>query len=172
MKHIGGKFGKVSLEQFTKDTKKIMPLCSEGYIEKIYNRITLPKRSTSDSAGYDFVSPFNIELNVGDTILIPTAIRVKIEEGWVLFIAPRSSLGFKYRMQLDNTIGVIDGDYINSDNQGHIMLKITNDSKDNKIMNIEAGDRIAQGIFTIYGITEDDDVDTERNGGFGSTGSK
>lgn len=171
MKYIVGEFGKVSLDQFKKDIKKLFPLNSDDYIEKMYNEIKLPKRSTSESAGYDFVSPCSIELNPGDTILIPTAINVKIVKGWVLLIAPRSSLGFKYRLQLDNTIGVIDGDYINSDNEGHIMLKITNDSKDKtKTITINAGDRIAQGIFTIYGITYDDDVNNERNGGFGSTG--
>ena len=92
-----------------------------------------------------------------------------MSDGWVLLLFPRSSLGFKYRMQLDNTIGVIDSDYYNSDNEGHIILKITNDSKENKVLTIEDNKGVCQGIFFEFGITIDDDVNTTRNGGFGST---
>ena len=84
-------------------------------------------------------------------------------------IYPRSGLGFKFRLQLNNTVGVIDSDYFYSDNEGHIYIKMTNDSNEGKVVDVKAGQGIAQGIFMIYGITEDDDVETIRNGGFGST---
>ena len=84
-------------------------------------------------------------------------------------IYPRSGLGFKYRLQLNNTVGVIDSDYFNSDNEGHIFIKMTNDSNEGKIVDVKAGQGIAQGIFMQYGIVEDDDVSETRNGGFGST---
>ena len=84
-------------------------------------------------------------------------------------IYPRSGLGFKYRLQLNNTVGVIDSDYFNSDNEGHIFIKMTNDSNEGKIVDVKAGQGIAQGIFMQYGIVEDDDVNETRNGGFGST---
>ena len=78
---------------------------------------------------------------------------------------PRSGLGFKYRLQLNNTVGIIDSDYYYSDNEGHIFSKITNDSNEEKT----AGEGFMQGIFVEYGITLDDDATEVRNGGFGST---
>ena len=108
-------------------------------------------------------------LEPGQTALIPTGIRARMDSDWVLMIFPRSGLGFKYRLQLNNTVGVIDSDYYNSDNEGHIFIKITNDSNEGKIVEVEAGGGFAQGIFLPYGITEDDKVTSGRNGGFGST---
>lgn len=155
-------FEKVSLRQF-----------GEGYsetdCENVYADIRLPKRATVGSAGYDFFAPYDIALAPGETAKIPTGIRVKMEDGWVLMLFPRSGLGFKYRVQLDNTVGIIDKDYYDSDNEGHIFIKITNDSKDGKSVNIARGTAFAQGIFTPFGITIDDDADGIRNGGFGST---
>ena len=106
----------------------------------------------------------------GETIKIPTGIRCLVDENWVLQIYPRSGLGFKYRLQLDNTVGIIVVDYSNSDNEGHIFIKITNDSNEGKKVKVDAGYGFAQGIFLPYGITVDDDTDGIRNGGFGSTG--
>ena len=88
----------------------------------------------------------------------------------MLLLFPRSGLGFKYRLQMNNTVGVIDSDYFYSDNEGHIFAKITNDSNEEKVLSIEEGDGFIQGIFMMYGITVDDDVKEVRNGGFGSTG--
>lgn len=137
--------------------------------EKVYEAIVLPKRATAGSAGYDFFSTCDVTLQPGESVKIPTGIRAYMEPGWVLMLYPRSGLGFRYRMQLANTVGVIDSDYYGSDNEGHILIKITNDSRDGKVLQIKTGDAFAQGIFTEYGITEDDDVETTRNGGFGST---
>ena len=137
--------------------------------ECVYDAIVLPRRATAGSAGYDFFSTIDVELKPGESVKIPTGIRAYMEPGWVLMLYPRSGLGFKYRMQLANTVGVIDSDYYGSDNEGHIQIKITNDSRDGKQLRIKAGDAFAQGVFTEYGITEDDDVETSRNGGFGST---
>ena len=88
---------------------------------------------------------------------------------WVLHLYPRSGLCFKFRLQLNNTVGIIDSDYFNSDNEGHIFAKITNDSNEGKVLKLQAGEGFMQGIFLEYGITEDDDADGVRNGGFGST---
>lgn len=161
MKRIA-KFEKVSFEQF-----------AQGYpgadAESVYAALALPKRATSGSAGYDFFAPFDIELKAGETAKIPTGVRVRIEDGWVLSLYPRSGLGFKFRLRLDNTVGIIDSDYYFSDNEGHIFAKLTNESKEGKTVSIPAGTGFMQGIFTEYGITEDDDADGIRNGGFGST---
>ena len=88
----------------------------------------------------------------------------------MLAVFPRSGLGFKFRLQLNNTVGIIDSDYYFSDNEGHIFVKITHDSNEGKKVSLKEGDGFAQGIFIPYGVTEDDDVKTTRNGGFGSTG--
>ena len=87
-------------------------------------------------------------------------------------MVPRSGLGFKYRLQLDNTIGIIDEDYAQSDNEGHIFLKITNDSRDGKTLELNKGDRFAQGILIPFGVVEDDNANGIRNGGMGSTSAR
>lgn len=162
------KFDIVSEKQFTADIEEF--IFTKEQISEMYKNLKKPHRATKDSAGYDFFAPFDFTLQPGQSIKIPTGIRVHITEGWFLGILPRSGLGFKYRAQLDNTLGVIDGDYYFADNEGHIMIKITNDSKiKSKIMTVKAGTGFAQGIFLEYGVTEDDDADGIRNGGFGST---
>jgi dUTP pyrophosphatase len=171
MKRIAS-FEKVSYEQFEKDYRELYPECPGIMIENIYNSIKLPKRATSGSAGYDFVSPIDYIIETKHGVLIPTGIRCKIDDGWVLQCYPRSSLGFKYRVQLDNTVGIIDSDYYYSDNEGHIFARITNDNYENKSLSIKAGDRFMQGVFVKYGITYEDNVKTKRNGGIGSTNKK
>ena len=119
------------------------------------------------------VSPILITLKPGETIKIPTGIKCKIDRDYVLKLYPRSGLGFKYRLQLNNTVGIIDSDYYgNENNEGHIMAKITNDSNENKTVEIKAGTGFMQGIFVEFGITVDDDADGVRTGGFGSTNKR
>lgn len=168
MKRIA-KFEKVSYEQYKESLLENENL-KEEYIRDVYENIKLPVRATKGSAGYDFFSPFNIMLEPGKTAKIPTGIRCKMEEDWVLKLYPRSGLGFKFRLQLNNTVGIIDSDYYYSDNEGHIFIKITNDTNENKTVSINKGDAFAQGIFCEYGITIDDETIGVRNGGFGSTG--
>ncbi len=161
MKRIAG-FEKVSKQQFRQ-------CCDAENVDEIYENIKLPKRATSGSAGYDFCAPYDIMLKPNETAKIPTGIRVWMEDGWVLKIYPRSGLGFKFRLQLDNTVGIIDSDYYCSDNEGHIFIKITNDTNEGKTVEIPKGTGFAQGIFLEYGITVDDEAEGVRNGGFGST---
>ncbi|MFV0396096.1 MAG: deoxyuridine 5'-triphosphate nucleotidohydrolase [Coprobacillaceae bacterium] len=168
MKKIA-KFHKVSKEQFISDFKDTFPTYDDIEILTIYNSISLPKRATTGSAGYDFYTPVDIVLQPGETIKIPTGIRASMDEDWVLALFPRSGLGFKYRIQLNNTVGIIDSDYFHSDNEGHMFIKITNDSNEGKTVEINAGQGFVQGIFFPYGIVEDDDATETRNGGFGST---
>ena len=129
----------------------------------------LPKRATAQSAGYDICTPWDIRLEPGESLRVPTGLRCRIADGWVLLIVPKSGLGFKYRVQLDNTVGVVDADYYGADNEGHIQIQITNDSKEGKTLDIPAGKAFAQGIFLPFGVTEDDEADAKRTGGFGST---
>lgn len=162
-------FFKVSPDNFIQAMKEEFPEYTQEDSRDIYDAIELPKRATKGSAGYDFYAPFSFSLPPGSSIKVPTGIRVKMEEGWVLKLYPRSGLGFKYRLQLNNTVGIIDSDYYFSDNEGHIFAKITNDSNEGKTLEIGAGTGFMQGIFVEYGITVDDEAESVRNGGFGST---
>lgn len=164
-------FEKVSFSQFEQDFKKNFPECED--VRAVYDSIKLPVRATSGSAGYDFFAPVDLTLEKGKSLLIPTGIRSRINDGWVLKIYPRSGLGFKHRVQLDNTVGIIDADYYNSSNEGHIMIKLSCDAHDEgHSVSISAGDGFAQGIFLQFGITVDDNAVGERDGGFGSTTKK
>ena len=168
MKRIA-RFEKVSLEQFREGWTDTFGSAEEEGIREIYDGIKLPKRATAGSAGYDFFAPVRLTLAPGETVKVPTGIRVWMEPEWVLKCYPRSGLGFKFRLQLNNTVGIIDSDYYYSDNEGHIFAKITNDTNEGKTVEIRAGEGFMQGIFVEYGITVDDDATGIRNGGFGST---
>ena len=155
-------YNKVVTEEFT---------AKNGVIDyQSYEQLQIPKRATKGSAGYDFFSPISFMLKPGQTIKIPTCMKCQLGLGKVLMLFPRSSFGFKYRMQLDNTVGVVDQDYYNNEsNEGHIFIKVTNDSKTDKTLVVNKGDAFAQGIIMAYGVTDDDSVVATRTGGMGST---
>lgn len=155
------KFMKISPEQFLTDT-------AQNYPEYKYDNIKLPKRATKYSAGYDFFAISDFCIMPGMTKKIPSGIRVKLNTNSVLLVMPRSSLGFKYKLKLDNTIGVIDADYFDAKNEGHIWFSMTNMSSD-KVLSIRAGEAIAQGIIVKYETAEEEKVTTTREGGIGST---
>lgn len=163
------KFYKVSKEQFVEGYMDSLKTKDRQKAQEAYENLKLPRRATTGSAGYDFYLTCDICLKPGETIKIPTGIRAKMLEDWVLLLMPRSGLGFKYRLQLNNTVGVIDSDYFNSDNEGHIFARITNDSNEGKTLELKEGEAFMQGLFMPYGIVEDDDADGIRNGGMGST---
>lgn len=155
-------FKKVSKVQFEKDWD------GEGFDFKAdYDGIKIPHRATMGSAGYDFYSPLDFTLKPGEMIKFPTGIRVRIDEGWVLMMFPRSGLGFKYKLQLNNTVGIIDSDYYDALNEGHIFVKLTNDG--DREVTVKAGDAVVQGVFVPFGIVTDDEASGQRIGGFGST---
>lgn len=177
------KFEKVSYEQFFEDFVKAFNISDTRELEdgtceiidlhpivtKVYDSIKLPKRATMGSAGYDFFAPIDLDIVPNTTVKVPIGIRCKMKKNYVLQIYPRSGLGFKYRLQLDNTVGIIDSDYYNSDNEGHIFIKITNDTHEGKTIELKQGDGFAQGIFNKYYLAKENRVNTKRNGGFGST---
>ena len=180
------KFEKVSYEQFFEDFVKAFNISDTRELEdgtheiidlhpivkNVYDSIKLPKRATMGSAGYDFFVPIDLDIVPNTTVKVPTGIRCKMKKNYVLQIYPRSGLGFKYRLQLDNTVGIIDSDYYNSDNEGHIFIKITNDTHEGKTIELKQGDAFAQGIFNKYYLAKENRVNTKRNGGFGSTNQK
>ena len=166
------KFHKVSFEQFQMDVNALgrslgMDAVDDTGIKKCYESLQLPKRSTAGSAGYDFFFPYKcLEVNPGYRIVIPTGIRAEIDDGWVLMLYPRSSLGFKYGMRFGNVIPVIDSDYFFADNEGHILADIRVDDP----LILTQHDRYMQGILLPYGVAYGDNVQTKRTGGIGSTG--
>lgn len=164
-------FQKVSYEQFKQDWLKVYPDTQD--VQAIYDGIQLPRRATVGSAGYDFYAPCEMKFEQGKSVLVPTGIRARIADGWVLSVFPRSGLGFKHRVGLDNTVGIIDSDYYHSSNEGHIMIKMSCTAHDaGHVAVVCAGDGFAQGIFMPFGITVDDHADGVRDGGFGSTTGK
>lgn len=175
------RFEKVSLKQYLKDAEGDIiqeggynpnPIGLREDLVEAYENLKLPKRATKKSAGYDFFSPYSFNLRPGETIRIATGIRVILDDDKFLMCAPRSGHGFKARIQLDNTIGIIDADYADSENEGHIMLKLTNDSHTDKSIEVKAGEGIIQSIILQYFTVENDDTKEVRNGGFGSTTKK
>lgn len=168
------KFEKVSYEQFEKDAMVCNPLLNVDYIKECYNNIKLPKRATAGSAGYDFFTPFSLMVKKGsgsestDYVVVPTGIRwVTDRDDVVLMIYPRSGLGFKHNMTLANTTGVIDASYAGSSNEGHIMVKFSAHLKD---IDLEEGKAFIQGVILPYlTVTDEEEVTTVRDGGFGST---
>lgn len=133
----------------------------------------LPKRSTAKSAGYDFINPEWVEIppyKLGmKPTLVPTGIKVKMPDDEFLMLVNRSSNPKKKNLVIPNSMGIIDADYYgNSDNDGEMMFAFYNVGTEPVI--IEAGEKLGQGIFVKYGITDDDTAEGERRGGFGSTG--
>lgn len=164
-------FWKVSKRQFTQDfygetAETAAALAETDFISEIYSGITLPTRATTGSAGYDFYLPYAVTFDNTPRV-IQTGVRVKLDPGWVLLLLPRSGLGFKYGMRLRNTVGVIDSDYFNAKNEGHIMASVVSDEP----FTLKAGDRFLQGIIMPYGVAANDTtLMKQRDGGFGSTG--
>lgn len=151
------KFEKISKSEFLKDVP-----------DANYDDIILPKRSTLNSAGYDFYSVISFTLNPGERRVIPTGIKVSMNSNEFLSIYIRSSLGFKWNIRMCNQVGIIDADYYNnSENEGHIFVCLMNEG--DKVLEIKKGDRIVQGIFMPFLITDDDKTTDIRMGGIGST---
>lgn len=134
--------------------------------KKYESETKLPVRGTSGSAGYDFFSKVDVDVEPGQIAKIWSDVKVQMEKDEVLMLFVRSSMGGKF--MLSNSTGIIDSDYFeNEKNDGNCGLFLLNIS--DEVQHISVGDRIAQGIFMKYLVTCDDEVNTTRNGGFGST---
>lgn len=152
--------------------------------------IHLPKRATKNAAGYDFEAAEDIVLpsiwkqiiahftkgaaaseKIVKPVLVPTGIKSYMDNDEYLQLANRSSNPLKRFITLSNGIGVIDSDYYNNpDNEGHIMFQFSNFGLTD--LTIKKGERIGQGIFLPFLKADNDDADTERTGGFGSSGKQ
>ena len=149
-------------------------ISKETYIKEFgsevnYDKIEIPTRSTKHSAAYDIRSMDEVTIKPGCDSVIRTGLKVCMNDEEVFYIYSRSSLGYKYNVSLVNSVGVIDSDYYNNiDNEGHFKVKLINNGK--KDFNIKIGDRIAQGVFMKYLVTDDEkEITATRMGGIGST---
>lgn len=166
----GIKFEKVSFEEFKRSFLTVDAFATDEGIKKYYDNIKLPKRSTSGSAGYDFIAPYQMDVFGGLSDTYPTGIKVKMPKNVVLMLYTRSSLGFFYGIRLANTVGIVDSDYYNNErNEGQIFVKYFSPDA-HTFLTIQAGEKYMQGVFINYLTTEDDDTTQERVGGIGSTG--
>lgn len=172
--------------------------------------LPMPKRGTSNSAGYDFVvaedtviPPIDflmdkVRFNIPDNrfkqddfygfinpitldemasltkelktkiTLVSTGMKCYLEPGQYLELSARSSTPLKHWLIIGNSIGIIDADYCdNPDNEGEIFFQVINLSP--FAIQLKRGDKIGQGIIKTYGVTDDDNAEGQRVGGFGST---
>lgn len=150
------KFEKVSIDEFSK-----------YYDKKLYEEYDLPKRMTSHSAGYDFFAIEGFTLMPGEIKKIPTGYKVTFGSDEMLMILVRSSMGFKYNVRMTNQVGIIESDYNNIDNEGHMFVSLQNEGDRDFV--VKKGEGYAQGIFTKFLICDDDVTTNERQGGLGST---
>lgn len=133
----------------------------EGYFR-------LPERATLGSAGYDFYNPKRIVCKAHEITMIPTGIKAKFALDEVLLLVNRSSNPKKKGLIIPNSVGVIDSDYYdNEDNEGEMAFAFYNIKDEDTV--IEQGEKLGQGIFMRYGTTIDDNAKGTRTGGFGST---
>lgn len=140
------------------------------FVKNASEKAKLPVRSTADAAGYDFVTPVDVTINPGETVMVKTDVKVYMPKQVVLTVYPRSSMGVKKHVVLANSVGIIDADYVdNPDNEGNIGICLYNYGS--KIQDIKAGERIAQGIFVRYETADVEETTGTRAGGFGSTGA-
>ena len=153
-------FEKISFEQFKKDINDD---------KRLYEEFILPKRSTKNSAGYDFFSLYDFTLKPGEIKKIPTGVKVKMNNDEMMMLFVRSSMGFKYNIRMCNQVGIFESDYYNNEsNEGHAWLKIQNEG--NKDYIVKKGDAICQGIFTKFlTVDDEEEITNTRKGGLGST---
>ena len=167
-------FRKVSYEQFKTDMRACGFGLPEHEMKAAYDAIKIPVRATKGSAGYDFFAPIPFKLSNMNCqpkgITFPTGIQCELSPDYFLMIVPKSGLGIKQYSRLGNSVGIIDRDYIFSDNEGDIFVTIRSDIPNNPPVRIYAGQAICQGIILPFGTTDDDETTEERNGGLGSTG--
>ncbi len=160
-------FEKVSMKQFMDDWICTFGNRPDHIITEIYSGIRLPERKTRHSAGHDFHVPYGMSLRPGETAKIPTGIRCRMDYGYVMLIFPRSSLGIRKQMFITNTVPVIDADYVDAENEGHIFICIKNCG--GSVLELKPGEAFAQSVFVPYGVADNKEVTAGRTGGIGST---
>ena len=127
--------------------------------------VILPRRSSPNSAGYDFYCPYDVEVPPHGEVIVPMWVKcIDMPSDMVLKLYVRSSIGIKRGLSLSNGTGIIDSDYV-------WCIYVALCSRRNEAVRIEKGERIVQGVFSRYYVTSDDlPISMERIGGIGSSG--
>lgn len=165
-------FIRVQYSKFADDVRKYCgdSITSERLFD-YWTEIPIPKRKTQFSCGYDVATPIPISVQAHSRVIVPTGIKAVFSEDemktWCLKLYARSSVGIKDNVVVTNAVGLIDSDFQFSDNDGDMLLTLTNMS--DVLRQYKPGDRICQAVFEIYGVTSDDDATGARTGGLGST---
>lgn len=135
----------------------------------IAEKINIPVRQTIYSAGYDLAACGDYTIEPGQIVRLSTGLKAYMQNDEFLGIHIRSSLAIKKQIILVNAQGIIDKDYYNNlDNEGHIIVALMNIGS--QMVSIKNGERVAQGIFYKYLLTDDDNASNMRLSGVGSTG--
>ncbi len=137
-------------------------------IKRIDKSLPLPTYQTAGSVGFDIYSREDMEIQPHEIALIPGNIIVETPQGYMLLVALRSSTPRKKGLIKPHGIGVIDNDYCGEGDEIKVQVYNITD----KIVKIEKGERVAQGIFVKVDRFEWEETNTmgKTRGGFGSTG--
>ena len=167
------RFERVTFTAFANDMRKYAPVnMTNERLFDCWTEIRLPERKTKYSCGYDVSTPVDIVIAPHTSIVVPTGIRAVFSEQemetWHLKLYARSSVGIKDKVVVTNGTGLVDGDFWRAENEGDMLIALTNMS--DEVRKYKAGDRVCQAVFEIYGIVSDDKAEGERTAGIGSTG--
>lgn len=165
-------------------------LCREG--------AKLPAYAHEGDAGADIYSPADYDIMPGETVIIPTGIKMNIPKGYQVEIRSRSGLAAKTPLRVANSPATIDSNY--SGEIGVIMTNIASQYKDlqldwttptadhneptcyvksfmtNPPIHIEKGERIAQMVLMpapVMTFRQVESITQDENrgeGGYGSSG--
>lgn len=138
-------------------------------IKKLDPHAVIPKYQTKGSAGFDFHALHTTVIAKKATVLLHTGLAFAVPEGYELQVIPRSGISLKTKLRIANSPGCVDSDYRN---EVCVIVENTGDES----FTVNAGERIAQGKIVPIVQAEFEEVEeldeTERKGGFGSTGTK
>ena len=149
--------------EFVERAKKLPNFGAEG------SSFRLPERSTKNAAGYDFYNFEEVTIEPGEIKYVKTGVKAKFPDNIALLLLNRSSNPKKKGLELANGVGLVDADYYNnSDNEGEIAFAFKNTKTEP--VTLQPGEKLGQGMFVSFFLSQDDSVENERTGGFGSTG--
>ena len=161
---------------------------------ELCKEVEIPTYAKAGDAGMDLYSPNDYTIKPGETIIIPTGIKMAIPKGYAILIQPRSGQSVKTKLRVANTPGLIDSGYRDEigviieniepaisdieyefDDNGEIHIKSILHGKD---YTIEKGQRFAQmrlvevPTASLLQVDSVEEIGENRNGGFGSSGTK
>lgn len=141
-----------------------------GILKDENGMLRLPERATKNAAGYDFFNLEEVSIEPGEIKYVKTGVKAEMPDYLVLLLFNRSSNPKKKGLILANGVGVVDADYYNNpDNEGEIAFAFQNIT--NLPVTLVKGEKLGQGIFVKwYKVENEAEVETTREGGFGSTG--